>query len=419
MKRNLQEALIKFHLQLNKKGVIVVFLSCILASLTGISIILCKTAYDRACIESADDMLHLAARSCMTEYHKQLKNDYDIFGFYGSNAQALESKMKMYIEVSSGYKNDAVKFKIVPELKKMNFNISMHPLTNILLFKKNIIDSFDLKRFSIIKNFNKEGININENFNVSRTLKNSNIIDSLPTCEMNIGSTFLDDLFIGTDISVSYPLEAQSINGYILTGFNYHTNIIHDRFYNHEVEYILTGEYDSDECYKKVRKRLKIMRMGLNLLHLETDPQKQAKLQEAAMSFAAVPEAVPAVKAALTTMWAFRESENDMLLLEEGLIVPLNKNISSWATDLSDIISGILDNKTVKPPVSSGLNYTGYINILLHALKEETKLVRLMDIIQINIKTGSDKNFLLKDYYGGMEFYAEINDKTLHFIENY
>ena len=61
MKRNLQEALTKFHLQLNKKGVIVVFLSCILASLTGISIILCKTAYDRACIESADDMLHLAA----------------------------------------------------------------------------------------------------------------------------------------------------------------------------------------------------------------------------------------------------------------------------------------------------------------------------------------------------------------------
>ena len=42
-----------------------------------------------------------------------------------------------------------------------------------------------------------------------------------------------------------------------------------------------------------------------------------------------------------------------------------------------------------------------------------------MDIIQINIKTGSDKNFLLKDYYRGMEFYAEINDKTLHFIENY
>ena len=65
MKRNLQEALTKFHLQLNKKGVIVVFLSCILASLTGISIILCKTAYNRACIESADDMLHLAARSCM------------------------------------------------------------------------------------------------------------------------------------------------------------------------------------------------------------------------------------------------------------------------------------------------------------------------------------------------------------------
>lgn len=419
MKKILSEKRINFCNPLNKKGIVVIFLTCILASLTGVSILLGKAAYNKACIEYADGILNLSARSCMTKYHPQLKEEYDIFAYYGGDINILKEEINKYIEASCNHGiNSSFRFNLKPEIEGIEFNISMHPLTNLLLFKNNILESCDLKRLSIIKNFNKEYKNINEEYNISRELLNSYVIENLPSSEMGIKSSILDDLYIGTDFNISYPIESQIINGYILEKFNSHTNIKFDRFFNHEIEYILTGELNSMDCYKKVRNRLKILRVGLNIMFLQTDPEMQTILTETAAILTPGPEAV-ATKAALTILWAEREAENDLKLLENGFLVPIKKSAPSWAVDIREIIAPTLGEAPVKPGKTSGINYNGYLNFLLHATNAETKLIRLMDLIQINIITGSQKDFLMKNYYGGMEFYAKVQDKELHFIENY
>jgi hypothetical protein len=161
-----------------------------------------------------------------------------------------------------------------------------------------------------------------------------------------------------------------------------------------------------------------IIRNVLNLSHIYSDQTKQAKVKAIAAELslgAAEPIAEPAVAEA----WAAAETENDLRLLEDGKPVALIKSKENWAVPISNTLEYLYKDGYMKPKLMNGNNYEDYLRILLYLEEREKKLLRCMDLIQLNMKGSYNRGFDLKEYYGGFRFVAVANDRTYEYIQKY
>ena len=125
--------------------------------------------------------------------------------------------------------------------------------------------------------------------------------------------------------------------------------------------------------------------------------------------------------------WGGLEAENDMRLLEADKKVALLKARSNWALDLEGVIDysieGVVKEKEVKgfiePPSSNGIDYEDYLRVLLFFQNRESKLLRAMDLIQLNMKANYHRDFALQDYYEGFNFEVTVNDQKYLFSHQY
>ena len=128
------------------------------------------------------------------------------------------------------------------------------------------------------------------------------------------------------------------------------------------------------------------------------------------------PEAV-LTQAALLELWAYAEAENDVALLYENETVPFLKQDSTWALTLENAMD--TQEGAVRPSCMEGYDYEAYLRVLLPLVSEETRLLRVMDLIQINMKYLYQGAFRLKDYYTGLQFVMKVNGKEHAFEECY
>lgn len=73
----------------------------------------------------------------------------------------------------------------------------------------------------------------------------------------------------------------------------------------------------------------------------------------------------------------------------------------------------------IRPEKMEGMEYEDYLRIIFGIVPEEIRLLRMMDLIQINMKYLYCGPFLLKDYYTGLEFSFRVNGRTYEFNEDY
>ena len=52
-------------------------------------------------------------------------------------------------------------------------------------------------------------------------------------------------------------------------------------------------------------------------------------------------------------------------------------------------------------------------------MSEETKLLRVMDLIQVNMKYSYYGSFLLKDYHTGLDYEITVNGEKHEFKDSY
>ena len=137
-------------------------------------------------------------------------------------------------------------------------------------------------------------------------------------------------------------------------------------------------------------------------------------------------------QAAILEIWAYAEAENDMEILYDKKTVPLLKNDSNWALSAENVFgskrngtegkNGFDDgqkSKYVSPEIIAGENYDSYLKILLCGISENTKLLRMMDLIQINMKFVYNETFLMKEYSMGLEYMIKVNGRKYEFDEHY
>lgn len=244
----------------------------------------------------------------------------------------------------------------------------------------------------------------------SRILKNRSVIDSLPGSLMGLkpGGSLLSGL---TDDSDSALWTNLCISLYIMDKYGHHLNgkEAENSFFLNEGEYILWGAYSDRENYDKTRTALITLRTGLNLAHIYSDPQKVEALTAAAAALTPGPLA-PLTQFLLSAAWAAGEAAQDMERLEAGEAVPLWKGPGDWQLSLENLMSGNLKAAEISGQ-GKGLTYEEYLLLFLFLSDKEQKLLRLLDLAELNLKISWDGAFAIKDCSCGLAFEAQLQRK--------
>ena len=360
----------------NKKGSIAVFFCMIIVAMMS-SVVLIVQIADRRCSESyLDGILNLSGRSVLSEFDIMLKDDYGIFAFRATE-ESVEDKLKFYLKENEG--EGLVSY----DAANINLGIDLdeHSMLNIDLFEDEIIAA---AKYGFIESIiSKRGAA--PLLEEGRAIKNESIISSLPS-EGLVGSGFnLNLSAIKGDIDLKSLIPS---TGNILLTSNYIMSTFGNRL---EVpglrEYIISGQVSDKANGEKVKQYIVEIRTPINIAKIYADPERMAK----ATAIAAAATGGTATAAAIFVVvlgWAISDSQRDANTLVAGEEV-------------------------------DGLDYGNYLMIFLSILDRKTKLARIMDLIQINLKASYYEGFLISEHYFGFDVSARYRGKSYSYEQEY
>lgn len=415
--------------KMNKKGSYTVLATILFSSMMILAAAVVHGAGENAIAAAADNFGTLWGRSILAEYDCNLKDRYGIFAFNGNKLQ-VEEKLRDYISFSCQDKNYI-------DFQSCECELEEYELQKSENFSAQIKEAvaYDAKPIPIEKTGSSEKESAADS--ADRYIKNQRIIQALPSGGKGKGvgiSALVDKIKeskTGDDI-----LNDVAENIYI---FRFFKDCLNERdlgetYFNNEIEYILTGELSDKEARKKVKTQLTLLRNALNLAYLYSCSEKRNAVQAAAALI--MPQASVITQALIMEGWAYMEAVNDLKLLYAGKEVPLMKKDENWATSLENILAAeygfdaegnrVSESKQIRetqsyicPQKTEGKTYEEYLKILVASLPQETKKLRILDIIQINMKYLYCEYFLICDYYTGVKYSMEINGRKHEFDEKY
>lgn len=184
---------------------------------------------------------------------------------------------------------------------------------------------------------------------------------------------------------------------YILKHFSNALDTSDHTALSYETEYLIAGKESDRENLDAVLKRLLLVRFGVNYTYLLTDSGKQGEAEALAFAItaiAALPELVELVKQALLLAWAYGETIVDLRTLMGGHKVPLIKSAETWNLSLEGLKKiGTQDDTKEGADSESGLDYQGYLRVLLLISPKETLSMRCLDLIESNIQVNGQSMF--------------------------
>lgn len=161
----------------------------------------------------------------------------------------------------------------------------------------------------------------------------------------------------------------------------------------YELEYIIHGkEMDRDNLGGTVS-RLVALREGLNLIHILSDSGKRQEARSLALAIVGGTGILPLVSVIaffIMAVWALGEALMDVKNLLEGGRIPVLKTASDWKLDLDGLLEigrkGSLGGmETGDSHGGGGLDYKGYLRILIFGGYDRDMVYRMMDVMQLVI----------------------------------
>ena len=380
----------------------------------------------------------LWGRSVLGEYDRVLKERYGIFAFY-ADPLLTERKLDAYTDYTCRGKTYLHSQGARVELEGYSITEAENFETQI---KEAVLAGVRPSPLSA-----PPAETSGEAGNGNRSISSRWILDSLPSAGSSQGVDVAALIRqIKAEISLKSMLSRAADAQYVFTYFRHalsdeaQVRQLGDTFFQNEIEYLISGKPDDARAKNYVRRLMKLLRNGLNLVYLYSCPEKR----EAALAAAQVLTPGPAAaltQALILESWALLEAENDLRILEAGEGVAIIKRDENWAVSLENVLAldfsgeegegggadsaeGEASQKKlldgfVKPRQMEGQCYEDYLKLFVAALPQKTRVLRMMDLIQINLKYLYHESFLLADYYIGLRYTLQINGKAYEFTETY
>lgn len=201
---------------------------------------------------------------------------------------------------------------------------------------------------------------------------------------------------------------------YLFEKCGYYDAIKDNSALGYQLEYLLYGNSEDIENLNDMAKQLLKVRYVINATYLFGS---SAKVNEAAALAATVttgigsPQLTEAVKMTILFAWCYAESVQDLRILFDGNNVAGTKSDSTWNVSLSELLqfSSTLDSYH---SLQSGKSYQDYLEDFLFQKEKSVLLVRLMDIMEMDIqKTLGNQDFQVDHCIYQLEASVNVSSK--------
>ncbi len=372
------------------------------------------------------------AKAILSEYDRHLFDDYGIQAYYGGEKE-VQKRIDSYILYSCTGKLDS-------RIGKSEAFLTGYELSNPENFRKQLKLSIPKNRTNRENPLENIGKRIIANEFVINTLPSrgtSTAVDIETIAERIKSIDSADDLLEEANGDIK---EWEFITNNLSNCLSYVGN--NDSYFQNEWEYLVAGKLDDEANYKACRRRIYLIRNALNLVALYKDTAKVEAIT--AIAELITPGAGSLTQVAIAEAWSAIEAEEDLKTLYSGGKVPLIKTNGEWKTDLdsvlnsSDFTSQLEEEakknlETNKEEISEkisgiggeslsegrGASYEDYLKILLFTMNGNIRTLRIMDIIQINMKFKYYDDFNMEEYYIGVNFNIHANGKDYEFEDSY
>ncbi len=211
------------------------------------------------------------------------------------------------------------------------------------------------------------------------------------------------------------------VNEYILNFFKNHITSAgkNESFFEHEAEYVLYGDLRDENNFSRFKNHLLLLRSGLNLVHIYSDPLKKAQVLEAAAALSGGTGTF-LLQFIIASAWAEAEAEEDISRLIEGENVAFIKSKDDWVLSFENFLfnKGKKHDVNIQKKTGSDIDfqpnsfsYEDYLRIFFLMHNKEIKFYRILDLIQINMKGRHYKEFETKNFSGSLKVKAEVSIK--------
>lgn len=400
----------------NKNGSLSIYLAIFFVVIISASVIFIQETKTRAIESSTKSLASVWLLSELGKYDKHLYETYGIYGFYGNSDEITKDVNYMA--------NYSFKRKPFVKYEGSEINLSSNSVANPAVFKKEIIKASSSDKFKEYFHNKKDEYNqiqIGES-RIEGKVYNKAILGDLPSngVESSISFSGFISKFEGInsiDSLIKKGSEEILIDTYANSFFkNYVSdNSLGKTLFSNEVEYVICGKNEDEKNRKRVKHYILAVRQIANTISIESNPDMKERIKAVA---ALSGSAAGATEVLLTEAWALAESENDYQILIRGGRLPLKKSSEQWATRIENIANGIVDGY-IEMNYTSGEDYTNYLNLFLFMIDEDVKLLRMMDLIQLNMKLNHYDDFLLKEYYVGLDLIIKINNREIVVSKSY
>jgi len=374
-----------------------VFLILAFASMIGAMLMFVGAAINQAEQALCKEYIHLAGRSLLSEYHISLKERYSLFA----------------TDLDLHQQEHALTFYLTENFRKQ------HTLPLNLDALEMSLHEFSLGNIDVLEHQISEAAAYPPTYNRRETTENFQalplettgwgILPSKGHSGYSLNLTQLKEYFMG---DATNPLNGSALFRlhYIQKYFNHNrrTTWIPNSHFQNEAEYILYGLPSDDGNLRRFQRDFTALRTLLNLAHIKSDPKKMKTLSVAASILTPGPKAI-VTQLALAGIWAGFEANNDWKLLVDGKGVEPMKGEEHWALSFDSISTNREAGNYVSPRKESPVGYEKYLNVFLLLQNREIQLLRILDIIQINLCCITKSHFLIQECYTGFSYEITIN----------
>ena len=429
----------------NKKGSSAVMLAIVFVALTASIASAIGISRELAVKSECETFGRLWTKAVLSEYDRHLLEDYKIMAYFGNEAE-VKKRIDGYMDYSTGGK-------LGIRIGGSTAELSGYQLAEPQNFKAALKLAYSSSLIDAVLNGNGRAEKDDEpdqdgDFG-SRKVGNPLVTDTLPSG--GIRNTIDIDALIEKAKSggiISGLTEAAGSAaaevGFIEAHFgNYVTTPTEkDCYFRNEWEYILTGNLSDEENYESCKRKLFLLRNAMNLVSIYKDPDR-AEIVNAVAAMITPGPLMPATQAVIAEAWAVYETEKDLETLYDNGRVPLIKTGDEWQTSLGDIIEsdeikGKLDEESqelmnenlteikniegindVKGKIVEGMTYDDYLMAMIMTMNDNVRLLRIMDLVQINMKFRYYRDFNMQEYYTGVRFTIKANGRDYEFEDEY
>ena len=396
----------------NKRGMVSVFVMIFSVSIISLAMLFIGGTRAKAISSSVESLGHLWAKSILGEYTDKLYERYGIFAYKAKSPAEVDDKLNQLSEIT-------FKGKRYIDCEGCNSSLYRYSLAELDNFQKQVNKAAVADKQKKFKDIELDVYNPSD-----RTISNDAILAGLPSKGRR--SCFSLYNFINKIKEIDDIKDVLKGGKDELLQMKYMKNHFQsavsqseddDSFFKYELEYILAGKASDEGNLKSTRNRIIAIREAMNIAYINQNPQ----MRDLALTIAELissPAAAPATQQALIAAWAYAESVNDYRLLVHGKKVPLMKDDDSWAVNLKSIITNP-NPEYIDKDNEKGNTYNEYLQAMIFLTNKDNRLLRMMDLIEINMKYCYYGNFSISSHYTGIDYSMDVNGRTHNFSAEY